>query len=194
MTEDAERCPTCDSPRPHLHPAVQYEGEVQLCRDAWHGVFNKPIEAARRAAGVVAFVEVLRAKKTVFPLHGHSTCGADPDVVLWRDVEAALDSAGREARSLVPRLFPIQNVGLIPWSLAERAYVDYARRHGTGQSLERLAERGGFGLAELGMYLSSPRGRLDGTASELNLCCEYATKEILKAIATGLGEIEKCHE
>ena len=32
----SQKCPTCDSPAPHLHPAVQYEGEVQLCRDAWH--------------------------------------------------------------------------------------------------------------------------------------------------------------
>jgi hypothetical protein len=31
-----ERCPTCDSPSPNLHPAVQYEGEVQMCADQWH--------------------------------------------------------------------------------------------------------------------------------------------------------------
>jgi hypothetical protein len=30
------RCPTCDSPEPKLHPAVQHEGEVQECRDPWH--------------------------------------------------------------------------------------------------------------------------------------------------------------
>jgi hypothetical protein len=30
------RCPTCNSPRPHLHPAVQYEGEVHICVDDFH--------------------------------------------------------------------------------------------------------------------------------------------------------------
>jgi hypothetical protein len=32
----AGRCPTCHSPDPALHPAVQYEGEVQICEDSWH--------------------------------------------------------------------------------------------------------------------------------------------------------------
>lgn len=31
------RCPRCNSPEPHLHPAVQFEGEVQPCNDSWHG-------------------------------------------------------------------------------------------------------------------------------------------------------------
>jgi hypothetical protein len=30
-------CPTCDSPAPNLHPAVQHEGEVQGCDDDFHG-------------------------------------------------------------------------------------------------------------------------------------------------------------
>lgn len=30
------RCPTCNAPAPHLHPAMQFEGEVQPCRDRWH--------------------------------------------------------------------------------------------------------------------------------------------------------------
>ena len=37
----------------------------------------------------------------------------------------------------------------VPWWLAEIAYEYYSSRHGTSQSLERLAERGGFGRAEL---------------------------------------------
>lgn len=30
------RCPRCDSPAPHLHPAMQFEGEVQPCEHPWH--------------------------------------------------------------------------------------------------------------------------------------------------------------
>lgn len=31
-----ERCPRCDSPAPHLHPAMQAEGEVELCTHDFH--------------------------------------------------------------------------------------------------------------------------------------------------------------
>lgn len=31
-----KRCPRCDSPAPHLHPAIQWEGEVQPCAHKYH--------------------------------------------------------------------------------------------------------------------------------------------------------------
>lgn len=34
--EELRRCPTCDSPAPHLHPAVQSEGEVETCVHDFH--------------------------------------------------------------------------------------------------------------------------------------------------------------
>ena len=34
--ETENRCPTCQSPAPHLHPALQHEGEVERCKDAFH--------------------------------------------------------------------------------------------------------------------------------------------------------------
>ena len=46
----------------------------------------------------------------------------------------------------VPRL-------TVPWSVAEAAYEVYSRKYGTRQSLERLAERGGFGRDELLLLL-----------------------------------------
>ena len=36
MEANMDRCPRCDSPQPHLHPAVQCEGEVQLCSHEYH--------------------------------------------------------------------------------------------------------------------------------------------------------------
>ena len=45
-------------------------------------------------------------------------------------------------------MFPIQRGPSVPWSEAERAYVTYAQHFGTSQSLQRLAERGGFDVQE----------------------------------------------
>lgn len=55
------------------------------------------------------------------------------------------------------RPFPIQGLYhfvkrapcTIPWWLAEEAYTEYVKRHGREQSLECLAERGGFDRYEL---------------------------------------------
>ena len=53
------------------------------------------------------------------------------------------------------RQFPIQANSIeeptskIPWWLAEIAYEYYASQFGRNQTLERLAERGGFGREEL---------------------------------------------
>jgi len=35
-SENDSRCPRCHSPQPHLHPAVQHEGEVQPCAHEFH--------------------------------------------------------------------------------------------------------------------------------------------------------------
>ncbi|MHA2279831.1 MAG: hypothetical protein ACXAC5_03010 [Promethearchaeota archaeon] len=41
----------------------------------------------------------------------------------------------------------------IPWWLAEVAYVEYVKQFDDRQSLERLADRGGFGRKELLMLI-----------------------------------------
>lgn len=58
-----------------------------------------------------------------------------------------------------PRLFPIQTQRdakphplLIPWSVAEKAYSVYAGRYGKSQSLQTLADRGGFGPGEMDLF------------------------------------------
>ena len=43
--------------------------------------------------------------------------------------------------------------GTIAWSEHVEAWIAYAARYGRGQSAERIAERGGFGYAELTEFL-----------------------------------------
>ena len=43
------RCPTCNSYKPHLHPAVQFEGEVQPCGDDYHRTVTAENTAKRIA-------------------------------------------------------------------------------------------------------------------------------------------------
>jgi hypothetical protein len=66
------------------------------------------------------------------------------------------------------RTFPIQTERgakphplRIPWSVAELAYSVYAAEYGRGQSLERLAQRGGFGPGEMDLFLPDWRERCD---------------------------------
>jgi hypothetical protein len=42
----------------------------------------------------------------------------------------------------------------VPWAVAEKAYAVYAKRYGTDQSLDMLADRCGFGVLELIMLLA----------------------------------------
>ena len=51
MSEMKARCPKCDSPAPHLHPAVQFEGEVAICGDEFHKqITSENTEARIKAA------------------------------------------------------------------------------------------------------------------------------------------------
>lgn len=71
-----------------------------------------------------------------------------------RDAHERGVAAERE-RATKERRFPVMAsrgpvaVGSVPWSIAEEAYMVYAARYGNRQSLERLAERGGFSEGEL---------------------------------------------
>ena len=74
----------------------------------------------------------------------------------------------------------------IPWSIAELAYSVYASKYGNSQSLERLAERGGFAPSEMDEFL--PDWRLQcmkaivkdrGTLAN-NLCPDHRDKQFGK--------------
>ena len=64
--------------------------------------------------------------------------------------------------------FPIQGVGKIPWAFAAKAYKKYVQLFGGNQSLERLAERGGFGWQEFVHLFNekTPIGLLDAARSD----------------------------
>lgn len=49
----------------------------------------------------------------------------------------------------------------IPWEVADLAFSVYAAQYGTGQSLERLAERGGFSPSEMDEFLPDWRKRCE---------------------------------
>lgn len=69
----------------------------------------------------------------------------------WKDIfkrlmkseKVNVDKAAKKAT------FPMQNGPKIPWSLAEVLYAGYSACYGTDQSLDRIAQRGGFGWDEI---------------------------------------------
>jgi hypothetical protein len=68
-------------------------------------------------------------------------CGDNPD-------NRVLFMAGK----MQERMFPMQHGPDIPWSIAEEIYDLYAFLFGSDQSMERMAERGGFSWGEVGLF------------------------------------------
>jgi hypothetical protein len=66
-----------------------------------------------------------------------------------------------------PQRFPIQNGLTVSWAGAEEAYRGYVRLYGDSQSLERIAERGGFGLSEFVGLVFAARAQDIGTAYDI---------------------------
>jgi len=80
--------------------------------------------------------------------------------------------------------FPIQGhsgaAGFdIPWAMAERAYVNYDRRYSNGQTLETLAQRGGFGWAEFVLLYCDRNPSTDFTPRVLSRCSMVVVKDLL---------------
>lgn len=55
--------------------------------------------------------------------------------------------------------FPMLNGPSICWETAEKIYERYTKLFGTGQSLERIAERGGFGWDEVAYIWERSKSR-----------------------------------
>lgn len=83
---------------------------------------------------------------------------AREDLAAWLRLEGREAGADRDNRP-----FPIVRAPnmidtvprSIPWWVAQVAHRQYVREYGNIQSLERLAERGGFHWTELGMLLAA---------------------------------------
>ncbi len=84
-----------------------------------------------------------------------------------------------------PGMFPIQGGEPVRLWAAERAYITYKKHFGSDQTLERLAERGGFGISEFAClflgHLPMLHGRHDGLE-----CVEQAYRQVLRARITEL--------
>lgn len=94
------------------------------------------------------------------------------------------------------RVFPLQPTRgaqsgprSIPWSVAEKAYAVYSARFGTYQSLERLAERGGFGWSEMDEFYPQWRSETDEIASLRARVAELETRA--KTAERRVGQLEK---
>ena len=57
-----KKCPHCESPAPHLHPAVQLEGEVEVCAHDFHLV-----ETPQNMPAYIAAVHAKRARQESAP-------------------------------------------------------------------------------------------------------------------------------
>ena len=63
--------------------------------------------------------------------------------------------------------FPLLGeTGSIPWAVAKAAYAEYVKRYGNRQSLQRIAERGGFSIKEMDDLLPDWRDRIAIMKSE----------------------------
>jgi hypothetical protein len=99
-----------------------------------------------------------------------------------------------------PLLGGQSNIGSIPWWIAEQAYIGYASKYGDQQSLERLAERGGFGIEEMDEYYPKWREecsliqQLQAERDSFETLYSTATKALnshLELVEAQQGEIEK---
>lgn len=116
--------------------------------------------------GVIAGCNTRRSLSEQMPTpdaYGYSASLLDVAKAVTREMNERerADKAEAENKALREdaRPFPMQDGPPIPWSLAKIIYAGYSALFGTNQSLERLAERGGFGWSEVSGIYNHPRTR-----------------------------------
>jgi len=57
-----DSCPRCTSPSPELHPAMQEEGEVQVCLHPWHDTARIPVGYERGTDGILRRIAPARGR------------------------------------------------------------------------------------------------------------------------------------
>lgn len=111
-------------------------------------------------------------------------------------IRSAVDEATAELRAAGSKMFPIaSSYGYtgpafpksIPWSVAEKAYSVYVATGGRSQTLERLAERGGFHAQEMDEYHPTWREEA-GEIAALRAKLAEAERECDEALAQGRRE------
>lgn len=118
-------------------------------REELEDVAFKTCLAQRRKGGYAAY-----AGSDVF-------CAAIAKATLDR-ITAPEDQGGLDLEIKEKRRFPLMKTGrTIAWSVAERAYEQYAAGYGTNQSLDKMAQRGGFSVGEMDLFFPAWRD-MDG--------------------------------
>lgn len=129
--DSVTRCPRCDSPAPHLHPAVQHEGEVQPCPDPFHERETpentaEKIAEGRRIAPVADHALLVRAFEHMLGARlGHS-------IELDYDKHFTAD----EFEHLSRRLDELTRGRVVRADLAQELVTRFAREAARGASKE----------------------------------------------------------
>ncbi len=85
-----------------------------------------------------------------------------------------------QANSSMPDAVAFQ----VPWVMAERAYDRYGRLFGNIESLEEIAERGGFEWANFVLLYCGKSPSLDYTVNTMTRCTHMVVVDLLSGMST----------
>lgn len=86
---------------------------------------------------------------------------------------------------IIPTIGHAAHPMTVPWSVAELAYSVYAAKYGRYQSLERMAERGGFHANEMDAFLPDWRERASELARVAALVGQITLGDVDTYVGTG---------